>query len=69
MLQFLQVILAVLTVVLLVPQTTKVNFVLRKFYESGMFRTYSEAKWFVNRLTWGVVSLFFLFTYLAARFG
>ena len=69
MLQFLQVILAVLTVVLLVPQTTKVNFVLRKFYESGMFRTYSEAKSFVNRLTWGVVSSFFLFTYLAARFG
>lgn len=69
MLQFLQVIFAVLTSVLLIPQTTKVNYVLRKFYESGMFRTYSEAKRFVNRLTWGVVSSFFLFTYLAARFG
>lgn len=67
MLQFLQVILAVLVVVLLIPQTTKVNFVLRKFYESGMFRTYSEAKWFLNRLTWGVVFSFFLVTYLTAR--
>jgi hypothetical protein len=69
MLQFLQLTFALLTVALLLPQTTKINYVLRKFYESGMFRTYSEAKRFVTRLTWGVVSSFFIFTYLAARFG
>lgn len=69
MLQFLQVIFAVLSAVILIPQTPKVNYVLRKFFESGMFRSYSEAKRFVSRLTWGIVSSFFLFTYLAARFG
>lgn len=68
MLQFLQVIISVLMVVILIPQTTKVNFVLRKFYESGMFRTYSEAKRFLKRLTWGLVFSFFLVTYLTARF-
>lgn len=67
MLQALQVFLALLVLVLLIPQTTKVNFVLRKFYESGVFATYSEAKWFLTRLTWGSIFAFFVITYLTAR--
>jgi len=67
MLQKLQVFLAFVVLILLIPQTTKVNFVLRKFYESGVFAYYSEAKWFLTRLTWGTIFAFFLVTYLAAR--
>lgn len=67
MLQTLQVFLALVVLVLLIPQTTKVNFVLRKFYESGVFAYYSEAKRFLTRLTWGSIFAFFIITYLTAR--
>lgn len=50
MLHALQVFLALVVLVLLTPQTRTVNYVLRKFYESGVFATYSEAVWFVNDL-------------------
>lgn len=67
MLQFLQIILSITTLVLLVPQTTKLNFLLRKFYESGVFANYSEAKRALNQITWGSIFLFFIVTYFAAR--
>lgn len=67
MLQIVQVFLALVVLVLLIPQTTKVNFVLRKFYESGVFANYSEAKRFLTRLTWGSIFAFFVVTYLSAR--
>nr|YP_009106041.1 hypothetical chloroplast RF47 [Choricystis parasitica]AIT94894.1 hypothetical chloroplast RF47 [Choricystis parasitica] len=67
MLHALQVFLALVVLVLLTPQTRTVNYVLRKFYESGVFATYSEAVWFVKRLTWVIFFSFFVVTYLAAR--
>jgi preprotein translocase subunit SecG len=67
MLHALQVFLALVVLVLLTPQTRTVNYVLRKFYESGVFATYSEAVWFVKRLTWVIFFAFFVVTYLAAR--
>lgn len=69
MVQSLQILSAVLVIIILIPQTTKVNYLLRKFYESGAFRSYSEAKRFVTRLTWGSIGVFFVLTYLAARIG
>ena len=67
MLQFLQIIMSIITLALLVPQTTKLNLLLRKFYESGVFANYSEAKRLLKRLTWGTIFLFFIVTYFAAR--
>ena len=67
MLNALQVFLGLLVLALLIPQTKKVNFTLRRFYASGVFATYSEAKRFVTWLTWGSIFLYFLVTYLAAR--
>jgi hypothetical protein len=67
MLQFLQIIMSIITLALLVPQTTKLNLLLRKFYESGVFANYSEAKRVLKRLTWGTIFLFFIVTYFAAR--
>ena len=67
MLQFLQIIMSIITLALLVPQTTKLNLLLLKFYESGVFANYSEAKRVLKRLTWGTIFLFFIVTYFAAR--
>jgi len=67
MLQFLQIIMSIIIFALLVPQTTKLNLLLRKFYESGVFANYSEAKRVLKRLTWGTIFLFFIVTYFAAR--
>lgn len=67
MLNALQVFLGLLVLVLLIPQTPKVNFTLRRFYASGVFATYSEAKRFMTRLSWGTLFIYFLVTYLAAR--
>ena len=67
MLQFLQIIMSIITLALLVPHTTKLNLLLRKFYESGVFANYSEAKRVLKRLTWGTIFLFFIVTYFAAR--
>ena len=67
MLQFAQIFIAILIIVLLVPQTSTVNYTLRKFYESGIFAFWSGAKRFVTQLTWGTIFAFFLITYMSAR--
>lgn len=64
---FLRIFLALLLLVLLVPQTTKLNLLLRLFHESGLFGTYREAKNVLIRVTWGTIFLFFLVTYFAAQ--
>lgn len=67
MLPFLQTLISIFVIALLIPQTNKVNFLLRKLYESGIFVFYSEAKRFLQRLTWGSITLFFLINFLGAR--
>jgi len=52
--------IAIVILILLVPQTTKQNFVLKTFHESGFFISYGEAKWFLNRLTWVLIFLFLI---------
>jgi preprotein translocase subunit SecG len=69
MVQSLQILSAVVVIIILIPQTTKVNYLLRKFYESGVFGSYGATKRFVTRLTWGSIGVFFVLTYLAARVG
>lgn len=56
MLSTFRLIIALFVLILIAPQTQKSNLVLRVFHESGFFIDYSEAKWFLNTLTW--VSIF-----------
>ena len=63
----LRIFLALLLLLLLVPQTTKLNLLLRLFHESGFFGTYREAKNVLIRVTWGTIFLFFIVTYFAAQ--
>lgn len=62
MLFTVRLIIALFVLILLAPQTEKSNVVLRIFHESGFFIDYSEAKWFLNLLTWLSVFIFLLVT-------
>ncbi len=68
MLKFLQLFIAVLVIIFIVPQTPTENKVLRLFLETGFFMDYSEAKWFLNVFTWFLISSFLLITFLIAIF-
>jgi hypothetical protein len=59
----LQLIITLIMIVLLVPQTTKLNLLLRKFYETGVFRNWREAKKILNLFTWGGMFTFLAITY------
>jgi len=56
-------ILALITILLIAPQTQKENTLLIEFYESGLFSNYSETKHFLNWLTW-ITIFIFLITHL-----
>jgi preprotein translocase subunit SecG len=58
MLITLRLVIAFFVLILIAPQTQKSNIVLRVFHESGFFIDYSEAKWFLNVLTWITILLF-----------
>lgn len=58
MLFSIRLIIALFVLVLIAPQTQKSNLVLRVFHESGFFIDYSEAKWFLNVLTWLAIFIF-----------
>ena len=64
MLNFFQFFIAILLIVLIVPQTPTENIVLRKFLETGLFATYSEAKNFLKMSTWGLIFLYLFLTFL-----
>jgi protein translocase SecG subunit len=58
MLYFFQTLLAVLVVLIILPQTPTENILLRKFHETGIFTNYSEAQSFLNRFTWCCIFIF-----------
>ena len=62
MLPFIRVFLAILVILLIVPQTPKENSLLRMFHETGLFATYGDAKQFLNRLTAASIFLFLFLT-------
>ena len=64
MLKIIQFCTGILIIILIVPQTPTENIVLRKFLDSGLFTNYSEAKSFLNRITWILI-----FTFLVLTFG
>jgi preprotein translocase subunit SecG len=52
MINTIRLILALIVLLLIAPQTQKSNIVLRVFHESGFFIDYGEAEWFLKTLTW-----------------
>jgi preprotein translocase subunit SecG len=63
MLNFTQLIIGILIIFLIVPQTPTENIVLRKFLETGLFTTYSEAKSILNFITWFLICFFLILTF------
>lgn len=63
MLNFIQLIVGILIIFLIVPQTPTENIVLRKFLETGFFTNYSEAKSVLNFITWFLICFFLLLTF------
>jgi hypothetical protein len=50
--------LAIFLILLILPQTSFDNVVIRRFNDTGLFSNYAEAKWVVTAATWGCLSLF-----------
>jgi protein translocase SecG subunit len=63
MLNFIHLIIGILIIILIVPQTPTENIVLRKFLETGLFTNYTEAKSFLNFSTWFLICLFLVLTF------
>ena len=63
-LQVVQIIISILLLAIIIPQTPTENIVLRKFVESGLFISYSEAKSFLKFLTWGITFIFLVLTFV-----
>jgi protein translocase SecG subunit len=64
MFKLLQLIIGIMLITIIIPQTPTENIVLRKFNETGLFTNYSQAKSFVNKLTWSLIFLFLMITLL-----
>lgn len=60
----IQLINGIIILFLIIPQTPTENIVLRKFNETGFFSSYRNAKSFVNNLTWLLILLFIVITFL-----
>jgi hypothetical protein len=71
LIKILQLFFALSLILLITPQTAtpNENIVLRKFLETGFFANYSETKWFLNFLTWLIVFLFLILTFLKTFFS
>jgi preprotein translocase subunit SecG len=64
MIRIIQLLVGFFLIVLVVPQTPTENIVLRVFFETGFFTTYSEAKSFLKILTWSLIFSFLFLTFL-----
>ena len=62
MINFLQIFLFFLILLIITPQTSELNTVLNSFHETRFFANYGEAKYFLIFLTWFLIFLFFLFS-------
>ena len=64
MLKLIQLTSGVLILLIVIPQTPTENIVLRKFNETGFFENYKNAKKFVDWLTWSLIFIFILLTFI-----
>nr|YP_003058277.1 hypothetical chloroplast RF47 [Parachlorella kessleri]ACQ90984.1 hypothetical chloroplast RF47 [Parachlorella kessleri] len=68
MLKFFQFFTGILIIVLIAPQTSTENIVLKKFTETGLFTSYAEAKSFLKITTWFLIFAFLILTFLISYF-
>nr|YP_009105294.1 hypothetical chloroplast RF47 [Pedinomonas tuberculata]AIT93948.1 hypothetical chloroplast RF47 [Pedinomonas tuberculata] len=59
----MRVLIAILVIILILPQTEFDNLLVRKFNETGFFANYAEAKSVLKWLTWGMIFLFLTVNY------
>jgi protein translocase SecG subunit len=64
MLHSIQFIIGILLIFLIIPQTPSENIVLRKFNETGLFNNYKQAKNSLYILTWFIIVLFLIVTFV-----
>jgi len=64
MIKIFQLLIGLILIFLIIPQTPTENIVLRKFTETGFFTSYNEAKKFLNNLTWFLIMIFLLLTFV-----
>jgi protein translocase SecG subunit len=64
MFKIVQLVIGILLIILIIPQTPTENIVLRKFSETGFFTNYNEAKSFLNIITWLLICSFLFLTFL-----
>lgn len=62
----MRIFLAILLRILILPQTSFDNRVVRRFNESGLFSNYAEAKQVVSVATWGCLFLFLILNLVVA---
>ena len=69
MIRTVYLIIGFVLIFIIVSQTSTENIILRKLFETGFFLNYNEAKNFLIRLTWFLISSFLFFTlYLSFSF-
>jgi preprotein translocase subunit SecG len=66
MLNIIRLGLAVIVILLIVPQTPTENALVRTFYETRVFTDYGQAKTALKLLTWSCTFLFLIITFINA---
>jgi preprotein translocase subunit SecG len=64
MLKIIQLVSGLFILIIIIPQTPTENIVLRKFNETGFFANYKDAKKFVDGLTWSLITIFIVLTFV-----
>ena len=64
MFKIAQLVIGIVLIILIIPQTPTENIVLRKFSETGFFTNYNEAKNFLNLITWLLIFSFLFLTFV-----
>ena len=65
MLTFLRLIVSILLISLITPQTLVANALLRKLSNSNLFVNYGEAKSFLSIITWTTAVIYLLLTQIS----
>ena len=65
MISYLRLVVSILLIALITPQTLVANSLLRKLSNSQLFVNYGEAKFFLNITTWIMAFLYLLLTQIS----
>nr|YP_005089892.1 hypothetical chloroplast RF47 [Pedinomonas minor]ACQ90894.1 hypothetical chloroplast RF47 [Pedinomonas minor] len=59
----MRILISLLVICLILPQTEFDNLLVRKFNETGFFANYAEAKSVLKWLTWSIIFVFLIINY------